>query len=57
MSLYKRKASRVLLFYAAVWELGFIYTYVFRLCSGRDGALVLSHVSLDSRVELSHLMV
>jgi hypothetical protein len=57
MSLYTHKTIRVLLFYAVVWELRFIYSYVFRLCSSSGGALVLGHVSLDSTVELSHLMV
>lgn len=57
MSLYTHKTSRVLLFEAAVWELGFIYKYVFRLCSSSGGALVLCHVSLDTTIELSHLMV
>jgi hypothetical protein len=55
--MYKHKTSRVHLFYAKIWEPGFIYTYVFRLCSSSGGALVISHVSLDSTVELSHLTV
>jgi hypothetical protein len=57
MSLYTQKTSRLLLFYTEIWKPGFIYTYVFRLSSSSGGTLVLTHVSLDSTVELSHLTV